>query len=123
MCCRCRPFDRDTAAAAPYFNADRSFGAIRRQRHGHKSLPTFDSNARCRALYRDRCPASLSLFDPTAQHAGIQSAVQRNRRNGHTWLLAGTDGVRLEEIAMRSASPATDPDRLFRSVHVYTYRA
>jgi hypothetical protein len=74
-------------------------------------------------MNRDGCPASLSLFDPTAQHAGVEPAVQSNRRYGYTRLLACANGFRLEKVAMRSASPTTDPDRLFRSVHVYTYRA
>jgi hypothetical protein len=123
MRCRCRPFDRDTATAAAHFDADCSLGAIPRQRHGHKSLATFDRHVRRCALYRNGPPASLRLFDPTAQHAGVEPAVQRNRRYGYTRLLACPDGFRFEKWAMLAASPTADPDRLFRSVHVYTYRA
>jgi hypothetical protein len=68
-------------------------------------------------------PLRSASFDPTTQHACVESACQGNGRYGYSRLLAFPNSFRLEKWAMAPATPTADTDRLFCSAHVYTYRA
>jgi hypothetical protein len=116
-----RPLYAHSAASAAYFNADRTFGGIQRQRHRRKALATLECPARRRSPYCNRPSATLGLINPTMQHGRVEPPCQAYRCDRHAGLLARAYRFGLEMCAMGSTTPVTGLDHLFRSIHVHAY--